>query len=116
MDFGSDGKTWWANKWLNSILANANEQAILQGLKFAARGQVTSIDIVNHDCSKGKGVLILREALNIKRIAGIGDSMNDLPLIEAADISFTFPHAPERLKEAADHIVGTVGEAISLFS
>lgn len=82
----------------------------------AAFQNVTSIDIVNHDCSKGKGVLILREALNIKRIAGIGDSMNDLPLIEAADISFTFPHAPERLKEAAVHIVGTVGEAISLFS
>ena len=76
----------------------------------AAFQNVTSIDIVNHDCSKGKGVLILREALNIKRIAGIGDSMNDRPLIEAADISFTFPHAP------ADHIVGTVGEAISLFS
>ena len=48
MDFGSYGKTWWANKWLNSILANANEQAILQGLKFAARGQVTSIDIVDN--------------------------------------------------------------------
>ncbi|MDY6331410.1 MAG: SNF2-related protein [Fibrobacter sp.] len=48
MDFGSYGKTWWANKWLNSILANANEQAILQGLKFAARGQVTNIDIVDN--------------------------------------------------------------------
>lgn len=48
MDFGSYGKTWWANKWLNSILATASEQAILQGIKFAARGQVTSIDIVDN--------------------------------------------------------------------
>ena len=48
MDFGSYGKTWWANKWLTSILATASEQAILQGLKFAARGQVTSIDIVDN--------------------------------------------------------------------
>ena len=48
MDFGSYGKTWWANKWLNSILATASEQAILQGIKFATRGQVTSIDIVDN--------------------------------------------------------------------
>ena len=48
MDFGSYGKTWWANKWLNSILATASDQAVLQGLKFAARGQVTSIDIVDN--------------------------------------------------------------------
>ena len=48
MDFGSYGKTWWANKWLNSILATASEQAILQGLKFASRGQVTSVDIVDN--------------------------------------------------------------------
>ena len=48
MDFGSYGKTWWANKWLNSILVTASDQAVLQGLKFAARGQVTSIDIVDN--------------------------------------------------------------------
>ncbi|SIN88923.1 SNF2-related protein [Fibrobacter sp. UWB11] len=48
MDFGSYEKTWWANKWLSSILATASEQAVLQGLKFAARGQVTSIDIVDN--------------------------------------------------------------------
>ena len=48
MDFGSYGKTWWANKWLQSILATASEQAILQGLKFAARGQVTNVDIVDN--------------------------------------------------------------------
>ena len=48
MDFGSYGKTWWANKWLTTILATASEQAVLQGLKFAARGQVSSVDIVDN--------------------------------------------------------------------
>ena len=48
MDFGSYGKTWWANKWLTAILATASEQAVLQGLKFAARGQVSSVDIVDN--------------------------------------------------------------------
>ena len=77
---------------------------------------VSSIDIVNRECSKGRGLAILKEALQIKRIAGIGDSMNDLPLIKAADVSFTFPHAPAALREASDHIVGSVGEALSLFA
>jgi len=94
----------------------AREINSLYGDTVIAFQNVLSIDIVNRECSKGLGVSIFREKMHIKRIAGIGDSMNDLPLIEAADISFTFPHAPERLKEAADHIVGTVGEAISLFS
>ena len=48
MDFGSYGKTWWANKWLTSILATASEQAILQGIKFASRGQVTNVDIIDN--------------------------------------------------------------------
>ena len=48
MDFGSYGKSWWANKWLCSILATASKQAILQGLKFAARGQVANIDIIDN--------------------------------------------------------------------
>ena len=48
MDFGSYGKTWWTNKWLSAILGTASEQAILQGIKFAARGQVSSVDIVDN--------------------------------------------------------------------
>ena len=48
MDFGSYGKTWWANKWLTSILATASDQAILQGIKFASRGQVTNVDIIDN--------------------------------------------------------------------
>ena len=48
MDFGNYAKTWWANKWLSAILATASEQAILQGIKFASRGQVSSVDIVDN--------------------------------------------------------------------
>ena len=48
MDFGSYGKNWWTNKWLSAILGTASEQAILQGIKFAARGQVSSVDIVDN--------------------------------------------------------------------
>ena len=44
--------------------------------------------------------------------AGIGDSYNDLPLIEACDVGFTFPNAPEELLKAADETVLSVSQAL----
>lgn len=38
--------------------------------------------------------------------------MNDLPLIEAADISYTFPYAPEELKKRATKVVENICEAL----
>ena len=54
----------------------------------------------------------VRELFGIDRLGGIGDSYNDLPLIENADIGFTFPNSPKELKEAADEIVISVSQAI----
>lgn len=73
---------------------------------------VSHVDIVAAGCSKGTGVAKVRELFGIDRLGGIGDSYNDLPLIENADIGFTFPGAPEELKEAADEIVLSVSQAI----
>jgi hydroxymethylpyrimidine pyrophosphatase-like HAD family hydrolase len=70
------------------------------------------VDIVAAGCSKGTGVDKVRELFGIDRFGGIGDSYNDLPLLQASDISFTFPDAPDELREAADEIVRSVSEAI----
>ena len=48
MDFGPYGNTWWSKKWLEAILDGASEQAIQQGVRYASRGQVSSIDIVDN--------------------------------------------------------------------
>ena len=48
MDFGKYGNTWWSKKWLEAVLAEADEQTVLQGIRFAERGQVTTIDIVDN--------------------------------------------------------------------
>ena len=48
MDFGRFGNTWWAKKWLEALLSTASEDAVTQGIRFAERGQVTSIDIVDN--------------------------------------------------------------------
>lgn len=77
---------------------------------------VAEVDIAPRGCSKGRGMEILRDYLHGQfgacRIYGIGDSMNDLPLIEAADVSYTFPYAPEELQKKATKVVEDICEAL----
>jgi hypothetical protein len=72
-----------------------------------------SVDIVPTGCSKGVGVQVVREALGVECMVGIGDSYNDLPLLEAADVAYTFHKSPQEVKDAATHVVGSVAEAIA---
>ena len=73
---------------------------------------VIEVDIAPRGCSKGKGVEVLRRAMGECRLYGIGDSINDLPLIEAADVSYTFPYAPKELQERATKVVDTIVDAL----
>jgi hydroxymethylpyrimidine pyrophosphatase-like HAD family hydrolase len=47
-------------------------------------------------------------------IAGIGDSFNDIPMLDACDISFTFDFSDPQVQEHADYIVHSIEEAIAL--
>jgi len=73
---------------------------------------VIEVDIAPLGSSKGKGVGILRRAMGECKLYGIGDSINDLPLIEAADVSYTFPYAPKEVRERADKVVDTIVDAL----
>ena len=46
------------------------------------------------------------------KLYGIGDSINDLPLLLASDVSYTFPYAPKEVQEKATKIVNTIVEAL----
>ena len=77
---------------------------------------VIEIDIAPKGCSKGNGVKFLRDYMkdmwgNVV-LYGIGDSINDLPLIEASDVSYTFPYAPEVVQKAATLVVPTIVDAL----
>ena len=52
MDFGTRVNTWWSRKWLDTLLESADEQTVLQGMRFVERGQVTSIDIIDTSYSR----------------------------------------------------------------
>ena len=77
---------------------------------------VQEVDVAPLGCTKGKGVLLLRDWMREHygeiKLFGIGDSINDLPLIEAADISYTFPYAPESVQQKATKVVPTIVEAL----
>lgn len=77
---------------------------------------VQEVDIAPLGCTKGKGVLLLRDWMREHygeiTLYGIGDSINDLPLIEAANVSYTFPYAPELVQNKATKVVPTIVDAL----
>ena len=72
------------------------------------------LDVIKKGNSKGIAALKAGEIFNADLVAGIGDSFNDIELIRKADVSFTFPYAPDALKCEADYIVDSVAEAIDI--
>ena len=54
----------------------------------------------------------MRETYGEIKLYGIGDSINDLPLREASDISYTFPYAPEIVQKKATKVVETIVDAL----
>lgn len=74
------------------------------------------IDVVKKGCSKGHAVNQLKALWNLKEIAGIGDSYNDLPLLEYADYSFTFHSSPKIVQDKANDLVDSVSEAIQILT
>ena len=92
--------------WINAAL----------GGYVTAFQNVVEVDVAPRGCSKGEGVRRLREWMRKKwgdvTLYGIGDSNNDLPLLEASDVSYTFPYAPPELQKQADRVVPTIVDAL----
>ena len=51
-----------------------------------------------------------------RQVYGIGDSYNDIPMLESADCSFTFRDSPQIVQEKATHIVSSISEAIEMIN
>ncbi len=96
-----------------ALSASINER---YGDYVEAFQNVIEIDIAPKGCSKGKGVKFLRSYLEETygdiKLYGIGDSINDLPLLDASDVSYTFPYAPEVVQQRATKVVETISDAL----
>ncbi|WP_047152877.1 Cof-type HAD-IIB family hydrolase [Aneurinibacillus tyrosinisolvens] len=64
------------------------------------------LEVMHPEANKGKAVLFLAERLGIEpaEIIGIGDSYNDLDLLEAAGLGVAMGNAPDAIKERADYV------------
>lgn len=72
----------------------------------------TAVDVNAAGCSKGNALQQTAALLQADRTYGMGDSLNDLPLVSSADVGFTFRTAPEVLQHKAARLVDTAEEAI----
>lgn len=97
----------------------AQEAAALINERFdgvaCAFVNLASIDVVPYGCSKGTGLARAAAHYGATLTGGIGDSFNDLPLLEAADVAYTFPTSEPRVRHAADLLVSDVAEALGDF-
>lgn len=86
----------------------------LYGDKVNAFQNTKYVDVVAVGCSKGSGIDFIKEYYGLEKICGIGDSFNDISMLEQADVAFTFPYAPEVVQKKADCIVNSVNEALKI--
>ena len=95
------------------------EAAALVNERFAGIVQayvnLASIDVVPAGCSKGTGLRMAAEHYGATLTAGIGDSYNDLELLKAADVAYTFHSSPAEMHADADVLVDAAAEAIRDF-
>ncbi|MCH5285885.1 MAG: HAD hydrolase family protein [Christensenellaceae bacterium] len=82
---------------------------------LTAHQNYADVDVAPKDCSKGHAIEFIRSHLAADRIGCIGDGHNDMPMIEKADMPFTFSYAPAEVRQRACHVVGSVAEALRIF-
>lgn len=104
-----------------SFILETNEQAkkLQQDIvshfpELDAFVNVNAIDAVAKGCSKGKGISIIKQYKNIDIMGGIGDSYNDLPMLDQSDISFTFHNSSQDIQQHASYIVDSIEEALTI--
>lgn len=85
------------------------------GEVVTAHQNKNSIDVTPAGCSKASGLQVVREQLGIDVMGAMGDSFNDMPMLEAADVGYTFPNVPVRVRNASDVLAKSVGSALEDF-
>ena len=80
---------------------------------LVAYQNVRNVDVVARGVSKGTAIAELRGLFRAAEVAAVGDSYNDLPMLVAADQSFTFESSPEPLQCRVTKVVDSVAEVVA---
>lgn len=83
---------------------------------ITAYQNINDVDCVKNGCSKETGLNNLRHLWHVTKedAACIGDSYNDLPMLNAFENSFTFTYSPDDVQNQAGHVVNQLCDAINI--
>nr|WP_276926487.1 HAD family hydrolase [Faecalibaculum rodentium] len=101
-----------------STWAEESRRINVAGLPLEAYVNTVTVDYVPAGVSKGTGILELCRILGLdpKKTAGMGDSWNDLPMIDTVSYGFTFPDGPNIVKKASAYEVDSIAAALEKVS
>ena len=65
------------------------------------------LEICPKNATKAKAVLKLKERLGCDKVVVFGDSLNDLPMFEIADVACAVSNAMDEVKNVSDVVIGS---------
>ena len=71
---------------------------------YAVRSGNKYLDIVSGGVSKGIALKRLAKKINANKVIAVGDNMNDISMLNAADIAFAVENAEDEVKKKADYV------------
>jgi hydroxymethylpyrimidine pyrophosphatase-like HAD family hydrolase len=77
---------------------------------YVTRSQPEFVEVLNPSVNKGEALRFVAQGLgaSMERTLAVGDSYNDLPLLQAAAVGVAMGSAPDELNALADAVVGDV--------
>ncbi len=84
------------------------------GEKIEAFQNNQHIDLVAKGCSKGKAIELIEAYYKLKHddVYGIGDSWNDVPMLQAVAHGYTLTYAPKDVRALSEGIVESLADCI----
>lgn len=73
------------------------------------------LDVVGEGSGKGAAALYLKEYLGAGELVTFGDNHNDIPMLAAADRSYTVPEAPPEVQRAATAVLDDDPNCVAQF-
>lgn len=64
------------------------------------------LEVFTHGVSKAEGLITLKRRVGADRIVAFGDNLNDIPMLQAADVAVAVDNAHPDVKAAADVVIG----------
>lgn len=77
---------------------------------------VALMEVFAPGVSKASAVALVKELTGAQRVVAFGDNLNDLPMLEVADVAVAVGNAFDEVKQAADVVIGSNGsDAVARF-